>query len=299
MAKKLIEEKVEKKEKPFNIKDYKDQIDKYIKERVEIESASQSVKLLKKQLHSKKVSSAIKSFIILCLLGCIGYGVYYLYDDGYFEENKGIKCPVNNCAKPVINPDNKEDKPTEKKEVKVSQEELIEKYGNLVENIIFDANSNYTNGYYKGDLTTDIKLNLAYNLINKELITVEDGSLYFEAADLEKAYKKLFADDVELQSFKYNNAQFSYFASKGLFISNTLPNESKEISREILEITLEDDNVVITCVEGYINNGKLYNIVNNKEVKGYSDGAKLAKYKDKLNVIKYTFNNEYLVSLSK
>ena len=61
MAKKEIQGK---ENTVFNLNDYKKEIDSYIKERVEVESASQSVKLLKKQLKSKKISSGIKSFII-------------------------------------------------------------------------------------------------------------------------------------------------------------------------------------------------------------------------------------------
>lgn len=298
---KYIKEKIESEsKKQINIKDYKDQIDKYVKERVEIESASQSVKLLKKQLHSKKVASAIKSFIILCLLGCIGYGVYYLYDDGYFEENKGVKCPAvgTSQTKPNDDPNVK----TEPVETKLSLDELKSKYGYLLDNVIFDANSNYTRDFYNGNLTNEIKLYLSYKLIDSDYIQKDEESSYFESSVIENAYKKIFNDNnIKLASFKYNNASYIYLSAKEMFMSSSQPNEVKDITREIIDITLDEhDNVTVTTVEGYVSeSGKLYNILNNKEISGYKSTDSLSKYKDKLNIVKYVFNDEYLISLNK
>jgi len=294
---KYVKEKVEQEtKKNINIKDYKDQIDKYVKERVEIESASQSVKLLKKQLHNKKVSSAIKTLIIFLLLCSIGYGVYYLYEDGYFEENKGVKCSN------VLSDDNNKTKKNndDKPAVVVEEdtlEDLIKEYGYLVENIKFDANSNYTRDFYNGNLTNEIKLYLSYKLIDDNKINADDDSIYFEASDLKKASSKLF-DEISLETFKYNNTTFKYFEFKDVFVSNGTPNEEKEITREIIDIKENDDKTVtITCVEGYLNNNKLYNIINNKEVYAYKEGTALNKYKDKLNTISYVFDKEELVSI--
>ena len=294
-----IKEKLESEtKKNFNLKDYKDQIDKYIKERVEVESASQSVKLLKKQLKNKKISSAIKSFLILCLLACIGYGVYYLYEDGYFDEDKN-KCSVKvtNKDNKVIDDNNVNPSKPEKKEA--SLEDLTKEYARLVDKIVFDANSNYTSDYYSGNLTNEIKLYLAYKLIGEDNIISDDESSYFEASDLRKSYVKLFDDDIKLTSFKYNNASYLYFDAKDMYVSGTKPNEDKVVSREIIDIDVDSNKVTITCVEGLVSDGKLYNIVNNKQVNGYKSNAALSKYKDKLNVIKYTFEDEYLIDITK
>ena len=294
-----IKEKLESEtKKNFNLKDYKDQIDKYIKERVEVESASQSVKLLKKQLKNKKISSAIKSFLILCLLACIGYGVYYLYEDGYFDEDKN-KCSVKvtNKDNKVIDDNNVNPSKPEKKEA--SLEDLTKEYARLVDKIVFDANSNYTSDYYSGNLTNEIKLYLAYKLIGEDNIISDDESSYFEASDLRKSYVKLFDDDIKLTSFKYNNASYLYFDAKDMYVSGTKPNEDKVVSREIIDIDVDSNKVTITCVEGLVSDGKLYNIVNNKQVNGYKSNDALSKYKDKLNVIKYTFEDEYLIDITK
>ena len=297
---KYIKERLEtESKKNLNLKDYKAEIDKYVKERVEIESASQSVKMLKKQLHSKKVGSAIKSFIILCLLACIGYGIYYLYQDGYFDENKGVKCPVNNCtSKPVTtDPTN----PQTTKKPTLSLDELKVKYAYLLDTVIFDANSNYTRDYYSGNLTNEIKLYLSYKLLGEEDVITSDDSSYFDASSLESSYKKLFDDKINLTSFKYNNASYVYLPGKEIYMTNNKPNEVKNITREIIDITVDDDNnIIITCVEGYINdNNKLYNILTNKEISSYKSSDSIEKYKDRLNVIKYVFNDNYLVNLYK
>lgn len=298
---KYVKEKVtEEAKKAINIKEYKDQIDKYTKERVEVESASQSVKLLKKQLHNKKISSGIKSFIILCLLGCIGYGIYYLYQDGYFDENKGIKCPINNCqnGRTVIDEPSKTDKSKSKE---VSLDELKVKYAYLLDTVIFDANSNYTRDYYQGNLTNEIKLYLSYKLLSEDEVIISDDSSYFDSISLELSYKKLFGDKINLTSFKYNNAAYVYLPGKEIYMTNNKPNDVKNISREIIDITVDDDkNIIITCVEGYISDsGKLYNILTNKEISGYKPSDSLSKYKDKLNIITYVFNDNYLVNLYK
>lgn len=298
---KYVKEKVsEESKKSINIKDYKDQIDKYVKERVEIESASQSVKLLKKQLHSKKVSSCIKSFIILCLLGCIGYGVYYLYDDGYFDKDKKDKV-TQNCSNQDIVKDDKVDTDPDKKEKDQVEplEKLKNKYSYLLDNVVFDANSNYTRDYYEGNLTNEIKLYLSYKLMDGSKIVSDDDTSYFESSDLLKAGSRLFGNTVELTNFKYNNSSYIYFEVKDMFVSSTKPNQEKNISREIIAIDEDGDKVTITCVEGVVNGDKLYNILTNKEVYNYKSTNSLQKYESKLNVIKYVFEDGYLVSLEK
>ena len=297
MAKKELENK---KDVVFNLNDYKSEIDKYIKERVEVESASQSVKLLKKQLKSKKISSGIKSFIILCLLACIGSGVYYLYNDGYFDEEKTVSKECN-CQKTKCDVKTDDDKKTDdKKEDVKSLSELKEEYDYLLDNVIFDANSNYTSDYYKGNFTTEIREYLAYKLIDVEDIIQDEDSNYFESSALETAYQKLFDDEIIFKNFKYNNATYTYLQPKDMFISNAKPNEEKPVTREIIDIKENNNTVVITCVEGYVNDkNKLFNILTNKEVKGYKTSQPLSKYESKLNTVKYTFTDEYLVDISK
>ena len=76
-----------------------------------------------------------------------------------------------------------------------------------------------------------------------------------------------------------------------MFISSGKFEKSKNnIAKEIINID-ESEDLIITSVEGIIKDDKLYNILNKKEVKDYN-GDSLEKYKDDLNVIKYTFNKD-------
>ena len=299
---KYIKEKVNEQTKNgINIKEYKDQIDKYAKERVEAETSSQTVKTLKKQLSSKKCASGIKSFIILCLLACMGYGIYYLYKDGYFDEKKnGTKCNCTETKCDVKEPDNTktdDNKDDTKKEDSLAKNK--EKYSYLLDNINFDLNSNYTRDYYNGNLTNELKEYLAYKLIDKEDIITDEDSSYFDLSDLETAYNVLFNEKLEPSSFKYNNALYSYIESKEMFIANSKANEDKEITREITDISVSGKEVTITTVEGYLNGNKLYNILTNKKVSSYKSGDSISKYKSKLNVVKYVFSDEHLISIEK
>ena len=128
----------------------------------------------------------------------------------------------------------------------------------------------------------------------------DDDSSYFELSDLETTYNTLFNEKLNPTSFKYNNALYSYLESKEMFVSSSKPNPDKIITKEILTVEVnEDDDVIITTVEGYLDNGKLYNVLTNKKVSSYKTGTSLSKYKNKLNVVKYTFNDEHLISISK
>ena len=296
---KYIKQRIdEETKKTINIKDYKDEIDKYARERVEVETSSQTVKTIKKQLKAKKCASAIKTFIILCLLACMGYGVYYLYEDGYFDENKECKCQENGSTKPV-DPD-KPDTPVKPEEKEETLEDLINKYSYLLENVTFDLNSNYTRDYYNGNLTNELKESLAFKLIDKENIISDDDSSYFELSDLETSYNMLFNEKLNPTSFKYNNALYSYIESKEMFISNVKPNEDKNITKEIINVEIDNKNIVITTVEGYILDGsKLYNVLTNKRIASYKAGTPLEKHKNKLNIVKYVFTDEHLVSIQK
>ena len=278
------------KEKDFNINDYKSEIDKYIKERVEKESASNSVKLYKRQLRNKSIAIFIEFIIIVCLLITGAYCAYYLYKDGYFDnkinilDNQKSNKPTNNDV-----PVNKEDGPT--------LDELVNKYSSLLDNFSIDTKCDYINDFYNGNLTDEIKEYFTYQLFDKDDIIIDDTSSFFDSNILIKAYKLLFNDDLKLTSFKYNGISYKYLESKNMFISTSLPTSGTKIIKEITNIEEKNDNVIITTTEGYIKDNKLYNILTNKEITEYKKDEKISKYSKKLNVVTYTFNNKYLISI--
>lgn len=272
----------------FNINDYKDQIDKYIKERVEKEAASNSVKLYKKRLRNKSVVIFIELVIIIALV-CSGlFSVYYLYKDGYFQNKFNI---INKSSeeKPISN--NEENK----EENKPSLDELINKYSYLLDNYSLNTKCDYLQDFYAGKLTTELKEYFAYQLIDSKYINIEDNTSYFDSDYLEKAYKLLFTGNLDFKSFKYNSASYKYI--KEMFVSTSLPINSEKILKEIINIEEKDDNIIITTTEGYIKDNKLYNIISNKEIYEYKKDEKISKYSKKLNIVKYTFNNNVLVDI--
>ena len=69
-----------------------------------------------------------------------------------------------------------------------------------------------------------------------------------------------------------------------------LDNEITKLIKDIKEI---DDNVVITTVEGYLEDDHLYNAKTKEEIEYYGDS--ILNYQEQLNTMKYTFKNNKLV----
>lgn len=277
-------------EKKFDINDYKDEIDKYIKERVEIESASNMVKMYKKQLRDKSLISLIKSIIIILLLCVIVYGVIYLYRDGYFNKNNNQIPVINNDTK-------KEEEPKKETDDTKSIDELKEKYATLLDNIRIDSKCDYLKDYYDGKLSNELKEYIAFKNIDKEKIESDDESSYFEGSIMLDMIKSIFNETIKLSTFKYNGITYKYLESKDMFISNNIPTDGYSVIRDITDIKENDKQIEIEFVEGYINNNKLYNALTGKDISEYKANSNLQNYKNKLNTLKFTFENGILISI--
>ena len=308
------EEKNEEKEitveEKIDIEKIKRDIDLYVRERVDAESASNAVKLYKQQIRRKNIANFVKDIIIVFLVLGISLGVYLLYKDNYFEyrankeryvlkdstnndNNKSNENrEINNDNSNVNNDDNKKEEDS-----KVNLDEMIDKYSYLLKNINMNSKCDYLQDYYSGNLTLELKEYLAYSLIDKDKISTDDDSSYFEGKILLDNYKKLFNDSLSYKSFKVNGVNYKYLSSKDMFISSEILTDGEDISREIINVELDNDKVVLTCVEGYVKNNKLYNVLTGKEVSGYSEGDKLFNYGKKLNEIKYVFEKDYLIDI--
>ena len=155
--------------------------------------------------------------LLISSLGGIGYGVYYLYKDGYFDKDKQV---VVDNKKDDIQNKISEDNKREEDEIKTA--ELINKYSYLLDKINIDIKCDYINELYAGNLTTSLKEYLAYKLIDSKKIISDDTSSYFDVSDMENSYKELFNDKLAYSSFKYNGVTYKYLESKNMFISNDL-----------------------------------------------------------------------------
>ena len=281
------------KEKEFNINDYKDQIDKYIKERVEKEASGNAVKYYKKKVRNKNIAIFIEFIIIVALLCAGAAGLYFFYNEGclgtiHYERKDNSS--QNNNSNENNNTENKDD---DKKKL----DNLISKYSYLLDNVNIDTKSDYLTEYYSGNLTNELKEYLSYQLINKNNIISDSNSSYFDAELLLNSYKNLFGNNIEFTDFKYNGASYKYLKNKEMFISTSLSTEGNKIIKEITNIEESDNKVIITTTEGYIKDDKLYNVLSNKEITDYKKDDKISKYTKKLNTVKYTFSNEYLESI--
>ena len=281
------------KEKEFNINDYKDQIDKYIKERVEKEASGNAVKYYKKKVRNKNIAIFIEFIIIVALLCAGAAGLYFFYNEGCLgtiRYERKDNSSQNNNSNENNNTENKDD---DKKKL----DDLINKYSYLLDNVNIDTKSDYLTEYYSGNLTNELKEYLSYQLINKNNIISDSNSSYFDAELLINSYKNLFGNSIELSDFKYNGASYKYLKNKEMFISTSLSTEGNKIIKEITNVEESDNKVIITTTEGYIKDDKLYNVLSNKEITDYKKDDKISKYTKKLNTVKYTFSNEYLESI--
>lgn len=275
----------------FNINDYKDQIDKYIKERVEKETSTEAIKYYKKRLRNKTIAIVVEFILILVLLCSLVVGGIYLYQDGYFNKfNNG----VSRTEKPVINNDQTDDN---KQEEINKLDLLVNKYSYLLDDININTKSEYLTEFYSGNLTIELKEYLAFQLIKDDYIINDESSSYFDADLLRRAYRELFGDNLEPIDFKYNGANYKYIKTKEMFISTSLSAKGNKIVKEITNIEEKEGRIIITTTEGYFKDNKLYNVLSNKEITDYKKDDKISKYTKKLNTVKYTFNREILESI--
>ena len=129
-----------------------------------------------------------------------------------------------------------------------------------------------------------------------ETFIVDDYSVIDDEV-LKEEYSKLFDNEYASDSFAYNNVKVSYIDKlKSYITNNILIKNTSNIVREIVNIEENDNDVIITTVEGLVKNKKLYNILTNAEVKNYKKDN-IANYKKSLNIVTYTFNNDKLVSI--
>ncbi len=308
MAKKTNTKKEEKKELVFNeAKDNEERIDvegikveltDYMKGQVDFYIKQEIDKTNKRIIKIKNKQIFIRNVLILLLLAACGYLGYRLYEAGYF--NKYLKAETTKIQEEKANSSSKqEEQPKEQEEIienKPTLEELKKEYAYLLNPIIISGNSNYLEEYYKGELTQELKLSIALANIKQSDIETEDDMSFVEEDILKKAYENIFKDEYKGASFIYNAEALKYSSARKVYIADgELKIAYNTIQKEIIAIE-NKENIIITTIEGYISEGKLYNKKTNQEIENYDSKKSLLDYKDKLASVKYTFeknNNSY------
>lgn len=278
---------LESKEIDIDLSEIKDDLTDYMKSKIDTEVEKAVEKSTKKLVRYKNSIILKKNITIIILLIICAFLSYNLY------KISNININVSTTKKSVQKAETKEQvKKEEKEESKENELENKKKeYKHLIDDIYINEDCEYIKDFYEGNLTDEIKLYLAMNNINEEKIVSEDDSIYIEEKDIKESYDNFFNSSFTPKSFEYNNLKLHYLSSKSMFISNGKFEKVKSnITKEIIDID-ESEDLVITTVEGIIKDDKLYNIVNEKEVKEYKKDD-IEKYKDELTTLHYHFEKE-------
>lgn len=254
----------------------------YLKEQVNIEVSSAVKKAENRLLKHKNIVIFKKNIIIIFLLVVI-FGIgFYLYKDNYFD--KFFKNDIVSVS------------PSD--DTNLKQGDLKEDYAYLLDSVVISENSKYLKDFYDGKLTDNIKLYLTMSLIDEEKFDGEDEMMVLSEEEFLNCFNELFASDIELVSFDYNNKGIKYLKSQKIYLIDALNlNKDTNIKRSILDVVKENETIKITTVEALVKDGNVYNIFNNKKIGKYNDN--LVDYKSKLDIITYVFDSSKLVALSK
>ena len=275
-------------------KEIKENLDDEINKKVDYEAKNKLDKMERRIYRQKNLSLIRRDIIILLFLGLIVYETKLLYDNGLLfglnkkESNKEIKEVVEN--KEEVSEENKKD-----------LNWYIDKYGALLDNVNTNLTSDdkyylYLGNYKEKDIRNDVRLNMAYQLLD---VKSNDGIYKVSESNIKDAYKKVFGslDNYvatnfynDCISFIYNKSSESYMA-----IDTECEVDSTEIIRSIKNIYEENDRVIIEVNVGVLDreNNTINNINSVEVMENNKDNIA------KLDTYKFTFKDNYLYKITK
>ena len=294
MVKKKETEKVVKKrkEETIDIESLKDELLEYIDKSIKKSFISELEKSYKRTIREKNKKIIIKNmfitgllFIIVCLIFIMNKNDYF--DKFFIEDNNTKQVKVTK---------NKEEKANSEEEKEPTLDELKEEYSHLLDNIYVNENSSYVSDYYNGNLTSELKNYLTLNFLDIDSFFKEDNYQIIDKESFINEYQKHFNDEYHNKTFNYNGNLIRYINKLDSYLSDDIINKNNtSIIREITDIKLSDDKVIITTTEALSYDNKLYNIITNEEIT--DDINDLLSYTDKLNTVTYTFEDNKLISI--
>ncbi len=277
--------KVEEKNEIVDLVKIKEELTDYIDLQIRKEFADEIDRVNKRVIREKNKKILFRNIVIILLLGITAFEFYLLYKSNYF--NKFFTNNNQQNTSTVV-----EEKKEEEKEKAPTLDDLKKEYGYLLDSIKISEESEYTNEYYEGNLTKELKKYIVLNNMNFSEIALEDDYNVIDEELFKNKYEQLF-NEYSNGSFDYNGNKIRYISKLGSYITDKVLTKPKtNIKREIIDIKVNDDKVKITTIEGLLQNDKIYNIVSKEEI-----GDSLLENKDKLNKVVYTFENKKLVSL--
>ncbi len=263
-----------------------DNISSKINEQIEINVSKRMKEEEKRILKRKKGKIFRRNVCILVLICIIAYLVYCLYDINYLEL-KYSKQPETNISSNVKDNEEKVEPVKENKSQK-----YISEYGYLVDNMQYA--SIYKENVSVDTMPLEMKLQIAYNNLDKENINVEEETLSFKSKDLQNSFEKIFGKDAQYknQNFEYNGSQYIYI--NGMYVSSY--DESQNVDSNILyaidNAYFKDEKLIFEVIVAKTEEGNLINIANNNIVVEDFDASNmnLLDYKNKLSKYKFVFS---------
>ena len=284
------------------------ELKEYIDERVNDTFFDELEKSNKKLIREKSKKIFWRNVIIVILLLIIGFLSYLLYANNYFDKFFNKEPNIEEKEKKEDNKDDKkENNQEEKKEEKEDKkeepkaptlEDLKKEFGSLLDNYYVTDSSIYLSDFYDGKLTNDMMKYMTMNTFNFSTLEKEEDYNIIKESTFKLMFNKMFLEEYSPATFNYDENKIRYVKQMESYMSeDVLVKEDNNIEREIKDIKVDGDKVIITTVEGVVKDNKLYNVLSNNEIEYKGDS--LLKYEDKLNTLTYTFKDKKLISLSK
>lgn len=287
-------------EEVVDVENIRKELKEYVDEKVNQTFIEELDKSNRKLIREKNKKIVWKNILIVLLLLIIGFLIYLLYSNNYFDK---IFNNNSNQIEEKEKKDNKEeekDKNDKKEEVKEpTQEELKKQYASLLDNYYVTDNSIYLVNFYDGNLTNDMMKYMTLNTFDFSTFTREEDYNIIKESTFKTMYERLFNADYNSSSFDYEDNKIRYVKPMESYMtSSILVREDSNIKREIKNIKLDGNEIIITTIEGVVKDNKLYNVITNKEIENYENDS-LIKYEKDLNKLIYKFKDNKLISLSK
>ena len=264
-------------------------VNKYVTDKIKKEFIDEVNKANNRVIREKNKKLFIKNIFLLLFLCIIVFLVYLLYTDHYFD-----RFFINN------NTTKQEEVIKENsgviEELAPSLEELKNEYASLLDPYILNDESIYLEDYYKGNLTDEIKNYITLNSIDFSKLETEDDYQTIESKLLNDVCNSLFDKKCNNTNFDYNGNKIRYLDKLDSYISNSLlDRKDSNIVREITNIEVDNNTVVIETIEGVVIDNQVFRIYPNEYLGEYNED--INAYNEQLNKVRYTFKNKKLVNI--
>ena len=287
-----------------DVESIKTELKSYVDEQVNKTFFKELEKTNKKLICEKSKRLFWKNIIIIILLLLVGFLTYLLYSNNYFDKYFNKSTPTEEKKEEKMEETTPTPTPTPVPTPTATPkiptlEELKKEYGPLLDNYYVTDNSIYLVDFYDGKLTDEMKKYITLNFFDFSTFEKEEDYNIIKGSTFQMVYEKLFNDEYNSSTFSYDDNKIRFVKAMDSYMTySLLVRDENNIKREIKDIKVDGNEVIITTIEGIVKDNKLYNITSNNEVTNYKDDS-LLKYESKLNKLSYVFKNNKLIKLEK